>query len=385
MWNIVILGLASLLTDISSEMVYPILPLYLTTKLGVAPTVVGLIEGISESLVSLLKISSGYISDKFKRRKNLTIIGYACSAVGKILIFLSRSWSHVFLGRLSDRFGKGVRTAPRDALIADTTDLKKRGRAFGLHRMLDTLGAVSGVALAYYFLKNFNDYHQIFLYSIIPALLGVFVLFWVKEKKIGQNKVQRQKIKFMQNWQILPAPLKIFLIISFVFSLGNSSNQFLLLRSQNLGFSALKVLLLYLVFNISYAVFSYPAGRVSDFLDRKIILGTGYLCYSLVYFGFAIAKRSQLLWILFIIYGFYMGLTDGVEKAYITDLAQEDMRATILGMHGMLTGIGLFPASFLAGIFWKHIGSAAPFYFGGLMAMVSALWLLFFIPKKVLI
>ncbi len=385
MRNVVILGFSSLFTDISSEMVYPILPLYLTVKLGVAPVLVGLIEGIAESLVSFVKIGSGYISDNLKKRKPLVIFGYAGSFFGKLIIFFSTGWTHVFFGRLSDRFGKGVRTAPRDALIADGTAINKRGRSFGLHRMLDSLGAVIGVCLVYYFLKNSSDYKKVFFYSLIPAFIGVLILFFVKESKKATAKTQvagKTKINFFKDWTRLQPALKIFLIISFIFTLGNSSNQFLLLRSKDLGFSALNVILLYLVYNIAYMLFSYPAGRLSYFWGRKIVLSVGYLCYSLVYFGFAVTKSMPFIWFLFGLYGFYMGLTDGVEKAFVSDLAGTDSRATILGMQGMITGIGLFPASFLAGLLWKFMGPAAPFYFGGFLALISAIAMLIFIPRE---
>ena len=378
MFNIILLGITSLLTDISSEMVYPILPIYLITRLGASPAILGLIEGTAESLASLLKVFSGYFSDKVKSRKPFTILGYASSTVGKFFLFISTTWGYVLTGRIIDRFGKGVRDAPRDALIAESAKEGRRGRAFGLHRAMDTLGASVGVLFAYFLIVHYKgELKNIFLFSLIPAFLGILFLFFIKEKK-PEVKIPQEKLKFSRiaaKWQILDKRLKLFLIFTFIFTLGNSSNQFLLLRAKDLGNPLPQVILFYLVYNIIYALVSYPAARLSDRIGRKKLLVWGYLFYGLVYLGFAVNHSSSMFWLLFGIYGLYIGFTEGVEKALIADVAPADLRATVIGLHATLVGIGLLPASLLAGILWKFIGPAAPFYFGGVMGISASIGL----------
>jgi len=373
LFNIIIAGLTSLLTDVSTEMVYPLLPLFLTTTLGATPAIVGIIEGLAESLASLLKVFSGAISDRLGRRKPLAIAGYGMATLGKIFLALAGSWVMVLAGRLVDRFGKGVRTAPRDAIIAESATENGRGRAFGLHRLLDTLGAAIGVVLAYFFLTSYEgDYRPIFIVSIIPAALGVAVLLFLREKGNGQA-IGRRQLSF--DWRGLDPRLRAFLVVTFLFTLGNSSNQFLLLRAQNLGFDAATVVLLYLVYNLTYALISYPAGRLSDRIGRRPLLVLGYAAYGLVYLGFALASRRSTLWWLFAAYGLYIGVTEGVEKALVADIAPADQKATLIGLHATLVGIGLLPASAFAGLLWNLRGPAAPFYFGAATGFGAALGL----------
>ncbi|HTZ11967.1 MAG TPA: MFS transporter [Candidatus Margulisiibacteriota bacterium] len=371
MFNIILLGITSLLTDISSEMVYPILPLYLVTVLGAGPAVLGFIEGIAESTASLTKVFSGYFSDKTKSRKPFTILGYSGSAVGKLLLFLSVNWWFVLFGRTVDRLGKGIRTAPRDALIAESARADKRGAAFGIHRAMDTLGAAIGVLLAYFLVTRYKgNFKNIFMFSLLPALAAVFFLFFVRERKKPMlSGGERIRLK----WRSLDKRLKLFLIFTFIFTLGNSSNQFLLLRAKDLGNPIATVILLYLVYNLVYALVSYPAARLSDKIGRKKILVLGYLFYGLVYLGFAQAKPGFNLWLLFGLYGLYIGFTEGVEKALLTDISPLDLRATTIGLHATLVGIGLLPASLFAGFLWKFFGASAPFYFGGFMGILASL------------
>lgn len=370
MFNIILLGITSLLTDISSEMVYPVLPIFLTTYLGASPAVLGLIEGIAESLASLLKVFSGYFSDKIKARKPFAIFGYASSTLGKLFLYLATSWTCVLIGRITDRFGKGIRVAPRDALIAESSKEGRLGAAFGLHRAMDTLGAIIGVVIAYFFITSFkSSLRNVFLLSLIPAFLGVLFLFFVKEKKSCPPS-SPNRLRF--RWKALDKRLKWFLIFTFIFTLGNSSNQFLLLRAMNLGSTLPHVILLYLVYNIVYGLVAYPASRLSDRIGRKKVLVSGYIFYGLVYLGFALNNNPAMFWLLFATYGLYTGFTEGVEKALIADVAPSELRATAIGLHATLVGIGLLPASLFAGLLWKFLGASAPFYFGGFMGIFAS-------------
>ncbi len=371
MLNIILLGITSLLTDISSEMVYPILPVFLVTTLGASPAILGLIEGIAESLASLLKVFSGYWSDKIEKRKPFAIFGYAGSTIGKFFLFVAASWPVVLLARVVDRFGKGVRTAPRDALIAESAKDGRRGAAFGLHRAMDTLGAVIGVTAAYFLVTRYNgNLRNVFLLSLIPAAFGVLILFFVREKPKALPQPKKEKLQF--KLACLDKRLKLFLIFTFIFTLGNSSNLFLLLRANSLGGSVAQVILFYLSYNIVYCLAAYPASRLSDRIGRKKLLVAGYFFYGVVYLGFALNHSLQNLWVLFGMYGLYIGFTEGVEKALVADIAPAGLRATAIGLHATLVGIGLLPASILAGLLWKFLGPQAAFYFGAIMGLSAS-------------
>ncbi len=378
MFNIILLGITSFLTDISSEMVYPLLPIYLVSQLGVSPAILGLIEGIAESLASLLKVFSGYFSDKIKLRRPFTIFGYSCSTFGKFFLYISSGWGMVLLARVIDRFGKGIRTAPRDALIADSASIGKRGAAFGLHRAMDTLGAAIGVTAAYFLIVNYKDsFKNIFLISLFPAALAVVFLFFVREKKHLATAGADGRSPLQFRWKSLDKRLKLFLIFSFIFTLGNSSNQFLLLRAKQAGNPLALVILFYLVYNLTASLVSYPAARLSDRIGRKALLVCGYIFYGLVYLGFAVNKSTQGFWLLFALYGLYTAFTEGVEKALVSDIAPSDLRATAIGLHATLVGIGLLPASLFAGLLWRFLGASAPFYFGGIMGITASVGLWF--------
>ena len=357
-------------------MVYPLVPFFLTAALGASPAVLGLIEGLAESVASLLKVFSGFISDRIGKRKGLTIAGYAAGALGKLLLALAAGWGMVLTARAVDRLGKGIRGAPRDALIADSAHEERRGSAFGLHRALDTWGAVLGVALGYWFFTRMpGEYTRVFLWALLPAAAGVLMLWAVREPRHEGPREAPPPLR----WNALPRRLQLFLAITLLFTLGNSSNAFLLLRAQGLGFSAAAAILLYGAYNASYALSSYPVGRLSDRSGRKTLLVAGYVFYGVVYLGFALldgTERPWLIWALFVLYGLYSGFTDGVEKALVSDLAPRELRATAIGLHGTLVGIGLFPASFIAGQLWTLLGPASTFYFGGGMGLVAALGLL---------
>lgn len=371
---IILLGLVSFFTDVSSEMIYPLIPLFLTTQLGATPAIIGVIEGIAESLASLLKVYSGYWSDKIDKRKPLAIGGYSFSGISKVFIIFATTWTWVFWGRILDRLGKGVRTAPRDALIAEDCAEGKRGAGFGLHRTMDTMGAVIGVLIAYVILsRNHGNFRKVFLFALLPAFIGVMLLLLVKETK---NKCENIGKKLsLASWLELDIRIKRFYAVIFLFALGNSSNLFLFLRAYDYGFNSQTVLLLYLTYNIVYAVASYPAGRLSDLLGRRIIIVTGYLFYGLIYLGFALVTQGVQFWYLFCAYGFYSAFTEGVEKAFIADIAQRNQRATFLGLHATLIGVGLLPASILAGFLWNAFGPQAPFVLGAVLGLTASLCL----------
>jgi MFS family permease len=356
-------------------MIYPLLPIFVVTTLGAGPAILGVIEGIAESLASLTKVFSGYYSDKVRQRKPLTMIGYGGSVYGKWVLVVATTWLGVLGARIVDRLGKGIRTAPRDALIAESATENKKGAAFGLHRAMDTLGACLGALAAYVLVTRFQgNLRDVFLWSLVPGVLGVAVLFFIREKK-PEAHTHAKKLQF--HWRSLDKRLRAFLTLSFIFTLGNSSNTFLLLRAKDQGAPLAQVILLYLAYNVVYMLFSYPAAKLSDFIGRKKLLVAGYLCYGLVYLGFGLNAGMQNFWLLFGIYGIYMGCTEGVEKALLADIAPSEVRATTMGLHATLVGIGLLPASILAGLLWKFFGAAAPFYFGGVMGIVASVGLWF--------
>lgn len=380
MRQIIILGLVSFFVDISSEMIYPLIPVFLTTVIGANTAVLGLIEGFAESTASLLKVFSGIISDKIKKRKILALFGYGFSWTGKIFFVLASSWQHVFTGRFFDRVGKGIRTAPRDALIADYSDKGKRGFAYGIHRTMDTLGAFCGVLVVILIIKKTGNhsldamfYRNIFLISIVPAIIGWLLLFMVRDRPISMTTRQKPIFTF----KTLQKKLKIFLIFTFVFALANSSNQFLILKIQRDTGSLMFVMLAYLVFNFVYAIMSIPCGKLSDIIGQKYVLVSGYLVYGIVYWLFTIKWNASFYILLLGLYGFYMALTEGVEKSLVSQLAPDNLKASVIGLHSTLSGIGLLPASIIAGVLWQTFNPAVAFGFGGTLGIIAAIGLMF--------
>ncbi|GHU39448.1 MFS transporter [Spirochaetia bacterium] len=380
--NIIFLGLVSFFTDISTEMVYPILPLYLSSVLGASPTIIGIIEGIAESLASVIKLFSGIIADKYGNKKRMAFFGYSSSVLNKIVILLSTTWAGVLAARIIDRFGKGIRTAPRDALIAESSDKSQLGKAYGLHKGLDLLGTAIGILLAYIILsKNESDYGKIFLYSLIPAIIGVVCIMFVKDEKnkIAEKSTQKN-VSF--NWKNIDKRLKIFLVLIFIFTLGNSSNAFILLRMYNAGFTAQNAILLYFLYNGIASVLSFPFGQLSDKIGRKNILCVGYFLYGIVYLGIGLFSNKILFIVLFVIYGFYTALTTGIERALIVEIVPETQKASSLGLHSAIVGLGLLPASIIAGVLWDLAGQSMPFIFGGIMAFITSIGMLILLSKK---
>ena len=369
--NIVLIGLVSLFIDMSTEMVYPLIPIFLTATLGASPAIVGIIEGIAESIASLLKVFSGYIGDVYHHKKRLTFIGYSASVLYKVFLLLAASWPGVLVARVIDRTGKGIRTAPRDALVAQSSDGKKLGRSFGLHKMLDMAGSSLGALIAYLFITSSVSFHQAFLLSIIPAVIGILIIPAVREDK---NNVAASK-KLPLRGVRLDGTLKMYLAVIFVFCLGNSSNTFLLLKAQEQGFSTSQVMLLYFIFNVSASLLAIPSGKLSDKFGRSRVLVPGYFLYGFVYLGFAFLTQKPAILILFIAYGAYNALISGAERAFIVETAPSGLKGTVLGIYGMLQGIGLLLASVIAGFLWDTVSSDAPFLLGGILGILSALFI----------
>lgn len=380
--TVVVLGIVSLLTDVSSEGIYPLIPIFLTNVLHAQVAAVGLIEGIAESTASILRIFSGWLSDKFGDRKWITVIGYGLSSISKPLFAISQSWPQVLSIRFADRVGKGIRSAPRDALIADVTPPESRGLSFGFHRAMDTVGAVTGPLLAFWLLRSLHlGFRPIFWLSAIPAVLAVVILiaFVRSDKPIGQPKQALPRIRF----NVFSRQFKMFLLVVTLFSLGNSSDVFLILRARNVGISTENILLIYVLFNSVSALMCTHAGDLSDRLGRRNVLLAGFLVFAGVYAGFAVVRNPSAVWGLFAVYGAYAALTAGVQKAFATDLVCASMRGTGLGAYQTLTGVALLPASLIAGFLWDKVSPSAPFYYGAGMALISAFLLIVLFRGKI--
>ncbi len=382
--NVVILGFVSLLNDGASEMIYPLLPVFLTAVLGAGPAALGVIEGIAEATASLLKLFSGYVSDRVKRRKGWIVAGYSLSNVIRPLIAFSTSWLHVLVLRFSDRVGKGLRTSPRDAIIADSTPLEYRGMAYGFHRAMDHSGAIVGPLLATALLLVFHDdIKTIFLFSFIPGILAVLMLvFGLREKHAERPRAPSAPFNFRSAWAEMPTGFRKYLLIILIFTLGNSTDAFLLLRAQQLGVSVAFLPIIWVVLHIVKMGFSVPGGVLSDRIGRKKVIVAGWLVYALVYAGFGAASAHWHAWALFAVYGIYFGLTEGAEKAFVADFAPVHLRGSSFGLYHLAVGAGAFPASLLFGFVWQEFGSTAAFGMGAGLALIAGVMLSMSAVKK---
>lgn len=379
--NVYSLGLVSLLNDLSNEVTIRTLPLFLSNVLGVKTSVIGLIEGVAESTSTLLRIFSGWLSDRINKRKPLVVVGYGLSSLVKPLLYFAYSWLYVFGIRFADRLGKGIRTAARDALIADSCESSVWGRAFGFQRAMDTAGSVLGLLLAagliFYKQKGMVEltqpaYQSLVILAVIPALLCLITLLvWVKETPRPLSPDPLDPTEGAPAFVGLGRDFKKYLLIIFTFTLGNSSDAFLILRAQHMGMDISQIFLFLALVNIVASLTAIPAGILSDRVGRQRLISLGWLIYALVYLGFATAGDLWHLWFLFPTYGLYYGLTEGVERALVADFVPVEKRGTAYGLFNAAVGIGALPASLLAGWLWQVWGASSPFFFGAIMAFIA--------------
>lgn len=386
--NVWATSITSFLTDVSSEMINNLLPLFLANILGASTAIIGLIEGIAEMTASFLKGFSGWLSDKLDNRKWLATSGYALSALAKPFFYVVSSWGGVLAIRFADRAGKGIRTSPRDALIANSTDEHHRGIAFGIHRASDTAGAFIGIGIALIVILiiqaqatelSIDAFHALVLISIIPAFLAVIVLAtFAKEVRVAKSSEQATRL----TWGALNPNFKSFLWIIGIFTLGNSSDAFIILLAQERGLNIAQILGMLLTFNFVYTVFSSPLGRLSDKIGRRRVLVGGWAIYACLYIGFALTTTGTQIWLLYGLYGLYYAATEGTAKAMIADIIPADQRGTAYGYYNGLIGFLALPASFIAGILWQGLGNwtgfgaSAPFIFGAVLSLIAVMLLM---------
>lgn len=392
--NVWVVTLTSFLTDISSEMLFSLLPIFLFNVLGARTSLIGVIEGVAESTASLLKLVSGWLSDRLQKRKALAVLGYALSTAAKPLLYVANTWVWVLGMRFADRTGKGLRTAPRDALVADSVDDEHRGLAFGLHRAGDTGGAVVGILIALAIvlategggMLERSTFQRIVLLSLVPAVLAVLVLAIgahdvAPAGKASSRAEARDDMTAGLDLIKRDGPFRMFLVIIVLFTLGNSSDAFLILRAEQAGLSVAGILGMMLTFNLIYALLSGPAGALSDRIGRKTLLVVGWSLYAAVYLGFAAANAGWQTWALMGVYGVYYGVSEGVARAFVADLVPASQRGSAYGAYHAAVGLTALPASLIAGVLWQGVGGwqgfgpSAPFLFGTAMAFMAVVLL----------
>ena len=380
--NVFLLGLVSFFNDIAAEMIYPIVPIFLTTVLGTPIAIVGLIEGIAEATASLSKFIFGYISDYLKKRKPFVVAGYSLGTISKMLIGLAYSWPLVLVARFSDRLGKGLRTAARDSLLLENATPENKGFIFGFHRAFDSLGAVLGPLLALillYLLKE--NMRLMFFLAFIPSSIGVLLLLlFVRERKKRDWNGDTHLLVNL-SWGSISPRLKLFLLVSFLFAIGNSSDVFLLLRAKELGLTTTLVVLVYVLYNVTQTLFATPLGSLADTIGARKVFAGGLLVFSVVYAAFGLIQTSNWLWLLFPVYGIYIAATDGVSKAYISEFIKKEESGTFFGLHQTLTAVAGFLASFIGGVLWTKFGASATFWYGSVMAATA--FVLFYTSRKI--
>lgn len=381
--NVIFIGLVSFFADLSTEMVYPLIPLYLTTVFGATPALIGVIEGFAESLASLLRVFSGYVTDRYRKKKPIAFAGYAAGLVYKLMLIVAGSWVGILAARLTDRFGKGIRTAPRDVLVSESCDADRLGHSFGIHKALDMAGSAAGILIAFFIMTSWKGeyaYKQLFLLACIPAVASLVMFAFIRET--GERCEVREPPRIFHGLKNLDARLKLYLAVVFVFTLGNSSNAFLLLKAGAVGFDTASVVLLYFLYNIVSSIFAIPFGKRSDRIGRKRLLVAGYFTFAVAYAGFAWAPNRAVIIAAFALYGIFTAMTAGVERAFIAEIAPKELKGTLLGLHSTIVGIALLPASVIAGLLWNAFGAAVPFTFGAGLSLLAAMILAFGLPQK---
>jgi MFS family permease len=354
-------------------MVYPLVPLFLSGTLGAPASIVGVVEGFAESTASIFKWVFGVLSDRLGRRKPFCLLGYGLAACTKPLLAAAAAWPLVLCARVLDRFGKGLRGSPRDALIADSTPAELRGRAFGFHRSGDSIGAVCGPLLAILLLSVLHgNYRAAFLIAFVPGLLSTLLLLPVRERKA------EAKPRPLFSWAVAGKnpPLRRFMLITLLFALGNSSDMFLILRAKQLGAGSTTAVLLFATGNLLSVLSSYGAGILSDRMGRRGILASGFFLFAGIYLAFGLVRSVAVLWILYPAYGLYLGMTDGVSRAHVVDLVSPEDRGSALGLQAAVTGLSALPASVAAGLLWQWIGPGAAFIYGAITAAIAGLSML---------
>jgi MFS family permease len=408
--NVFWAGVSSFFMDVSSEMVYSLIPVFLSSVLGVNKSLIGVIEGIAETTASMLKMAAGWLSDRLGRRKPLMVFGYGISTLSRPLLALAGSWGMVLGSRFVDRFGKGVRTAPRDAIVADSCDKRELGRSFGFHRAMDQFGAVIGPAIAFLVLAlRPGGYRTVFWISLIPGLLCVLVIVLFIHDRASRRRPadaacdedegvrsktsggvagscpaatsSRDSSGGRQRLKRLRGPLLAYLVVTGVFSLGNSSDAFLILRATDLGVSAVLVPVLYLMFNLVYAVLSIPAGLVADRIGRRKVALAGFALFAGAYAWMALAGSKAGAWGSFALYGVYMGIADGNGRALLAEFSPGERHGTAFGAYHMTVGLAALPASIIAGLLYDHISAAAPFWVGAGAAALAGVLMLTLVPE----
>ncbi|MDQ3132702.1 MAG: MFS transporter [Acidobacteriota bacterium] len=391
--NVLALSLVSLLNDTSSDIIYPLLPAFLAITLGASPFIIGLIEGFAESVAAFLKLFSGYLSDKFDKRKFPVFLGYSLASIVRPLLAFVTSWQQVLIVRVTDRVGKGIRGAPRDALLAESVPPEKRGFAFGFNRAADHLGAVIGPICGFVLLSYLaanpqsptaQEYQNVFLFASIPVALGLFVIvFFVKEEKREKLPHEANITPIKLSLKEFDGNFKRFLIVIALFTLSNSTDAFLLLRAEQAGIAPAVLPLLWMALHLSKVIFSLVGGDLSDKIGRKQLIFAGWIVYALVYAGFAFVDSAWQVWTLFIIYGVYFGLTEGVEKALVADLIIPEKRGTAYGFYNLAFSITVFPASLLFGLIWNQFGAGAAFSISAGVSILAAFLLLTVKTKQI--
>ncbi|MFA6244424.1 MAG: MFS transporter [Candidatus Hydrogenedentales bacterium] len=380
--TVVVLGIASFFTDMSSEMIYPLLPLFLTTTLGASALALGVIEGIAETTASVLKIVSGYWTDRVSRRKPFILAGYGLAGIVRPLIGLATGWPFVLVMRFLDRVGKGVRTSPRDALIADAVDSEHRGQAYGFHRSMDHAGAVVGPLIAAALLTFAGlSLRTVFLLAAIPAVIVIFVLaIGVNEKPVIARTKQDASTN-AASWSIFDRDFRVYLAALLLFTLGNSTDAFVLLRLSDSGVPGAWIAILWALHHVVKMVFAYLGGTLSDTLGRRKVILAGWIVYALIYLAFGYFSSPGVLIAVFLAYGLYFGLTEPCEKAWVADLAPAHARGAALGWYNGIVGIAALPASLLFGFIWDRYGIFTAFATGSAFAMAASV-MLFFVRER---